>query len=176
VRIEAGGPVPNSPSALPSAATRSDTPLPAASSHGDYLAQAAELYDELAASAQRTIDALEAALRAEAHVMARALAAAADQFFGRVVRTNDASWEYEKLCGPNRREIWPAAFDGGTARMAGELSELAESARAVIADCAAVAEFWSMLRRPPGLAAPSMPLDSAGALGVAGDLLVTTGR
>jgi hypothetical protein len=97
-----------------------------------------QLYEELTAAATRTVDALEAALRGEAHVMARALAAAADQFFDTVVRTNDISREYELLCGPHRREIWPAAFDDGTARLAADLSLLAEHARAVVGAAAGV--------------------------------------
>jgi hypothetical protein len=80
--------------------------------------------------------------------MVRALAAAADQFFDTVIRTNDISREYELLCGPKRRDVWPNAFDGGAARLAADLSGLSEQARAVTAATTAVAGSWTVVRSP----------------------------
>jgi len=82
-------------------------------------------------------------------MMASALAAATDAFFEGMVRTNDVDWEYEVLCGPSRREIWPGSFDGGIARLAAELSELGERARLLVDATAAITDQRVTLRRLP---------------------------
>lgn len=80
--------------------------------------------------------------------MVRALAAAVDQFFESAIRTNDIAREYEVVCEPYRREIWPQEFDGGTARFAADLSLLAGQARSVVATVSSLAPFWSIGARP----------------------------
>jgi hypothetical protein len=92
-----------------------------------------ELYAELTTRIRDTIDQLQKKLVEEAHTMAGALAAATDAFFESMVRTNDVEWEYESLCGPHRREIWPAEFDEGIPRLTADVSALQEQARLLLA-------------------------------------------
>ena len=137
---------------------QSSATSPAPAANGSYgqaeerrLKQGADfLYDELTRSVQTAIGDLEQALRAEAHVMVKALAAAVDQYFDTVLRTNEISREYELLCGPDRRAIWPQAFDGGSARLAADLSRIAEQARHVLAQTSAASDFRMTLRFPLG--------------------------
>ena len=89
------------------------------------------LYDELVMTVDQTISELDKALRVEARVMASVLAAAADQFFDTAIRSNDSERDFENLCRPSQREIWPEAVDGGGARIAVDLSLITESARAL---------------------------------------------
>ncbi|MEV6635089.1 hypothetical protein AB0M54_30500 [Actinoplanes sp. NPDC051470] len=87
------------------------------------------LYDELCAVVDRVITALETALKDEARLMTRTLAAAADRFFNTAIRTNRNERDYENLCRPFMRTIWPDHFTGGAARLTADLSRLAEQAR-----------------------------------------------
>ena len=91
-----------------------------------------ELYAELTTRIRDTIDELQKKLADEAHTMAGALAAATDAFFECIIRTNDIEWQYEWLCGPHRREIWPEEFDGGIPRLTADVSALQEQARLLV--------------------------------------------
>jgi len=82
-------------------------------------------------------------------VMARTLAAAADRFFDSVIRTNRNERDYENLCKPNQRSIWPDKFDGGTARLAADLSRAQEQARLALAATEAVSRLFAGLRLRP---------------------------
>ena len=79
--------------------------------------------------------------------MAGALAAATDALFESMVRTNDVDWEYELLCDPHRREIWPDEFDGGIPRLAADVSALHEQARVLVAAATTLNEQRITLRR-----------------------------
>ncbi|GIF73925.1 hypothetical protein [Asanoa siamensis] len=107
------------------------------------------LYDELSAAVERCVTDLETALREEGRVMSRTLAAAADRFFDSVIRTNRSERDYEYLCRPNQRSIWPDKFDGGTALLAADLSRAQEQARLALAATAAVTGLFAGLRLRP---------------------------
>lgn len=145
-RVRVAAPAPAA-SAMPTPVRSGPRPVPGVNTSG-LLRSREDLYDELTAAVDRTVDALERALRAEAQVMVRALAAAVDQFFESVIRTNDIAREYEVVCERHRREIWPQEFDGGTARFAADLSLLAGQARSVGATVSSLAPFWSISARP----------------------------
>jgi hypothetical protein len=113
------------------------------------------LYDELTAVVEQSISDLENALRIEARVMASVLAAAADQFLDTAIRRNDTERDYENLCRPNQRTIWPGVFDGGAARFAAELSQISEKSQAVLDAAAKVSDLKSARRlRPVAVASP----------------------
>jgi hypothetical protein len=104
------------------------------------------LYDELTAVVEACITELESALWAEARLMTRTLAAAADRFFDSVIRTNRSERDYEYLCRPNLRQIWPDRFDGGHARLVADLTVLEEQARATLAHATQVTGLSAGLR------------------------------
>ncbi|MBV9142203.1 MAG: hypothetical protein JO115_15035 [Pseudonocardiales bacterium] len=113
------------------------------------------LYDELTAVVEQSISDLENALRIEARVMASVLAAAADQFLDTAIRRNDTERDYENLCRPNQRTIWPGVFDGGAARFAADLSQISEKSQAVLGAAAKVSDLTSARRlRPVAVASP----------------------
>jgi hypothetical protein len=109
-------------------------------------------YDEITAMATECINELDEALRKEARVMALALAAAADQFFDAVIRHNDVLWEYEELCRPHKKELWPELFGGGEALVAAEISTVGEAARLVLESSGRLADLGAalQLRAPRG--------------------------
>ncbi|MFD0575707.1 hypothetical protein [Dactylosporangium darangshiense] len=82
--------------------------------------------------------------------MTRTLAAAADRFFDSMIRTNRSEKDYEHLCRPNLRSIWPDQFDGGNARLAADLSLLHEQARTTGELAEAIGGLHSGLRLSPG--------------------------
>jgi hypothetical protein len=45
------------------------------------------------------------------------LASVTDQFFDRFAHTPGIEEEFERLCGPVRRELWRDIFDGRTAEL-----------------------------------------------------------
>ncbi|WP_327006633.1 50S ribosome-binding GTPase [Dactylosporangium sp. NBC_01737] len=104
------------------------------------------LYDELTAVVEHCIAELETALLAEVRLMTRTLAAAADRFFDSAIRTNRSERDYENLCRPNLRSIWPLRFDGGNARLAADLERLQEQARATADLSATVSGLSAGLR------------------------------
>ena len=91
------------------------------------------LYVELTSSARTTIAQLDRRLNEEAYTAVGVLAGAINTFFDGMIRANDIEWEYELICGPNRREIWPAEFRGGIPGLAAELSDLQKQAQVLIA-------------------------------------------
>ena len=105
-----------------------------------------ELFAELTGRIRDTVDQLQKKLADEAHTMVGALAAATDAFFESMIRTNDVEWEYESLCGPHRREIWPEEFDGGIPRFSADVSALQEQARILIGAATNLYEQRSTLR------------------------------
>ena len=113
------------------------------------------LYDELTAVIEQSISDLENALRIEARIMASVLAAAADQFLDTAILRNDTERDYENLCRPNQRTIWPGVFDGGAARFSADLSRIGEESRAVLDAVAKVSDLRSARRlRPVAMASP----------------------
>ena len=87
--------------------------------------------------------------------MASVLAAAADQFLDTAILRNDTERDYENLCRPNQRTIWPGIFDGGAARFAADLSRIGEESRAVLDAVAKVSDLRSARRlRPVAMASP----------------------
>ncbi|WP_198545856.1 hypothetical protein [Actinacidiphila yeochonensis] len=66
-------------------------------------------------------------MRAEALTMIRVLGAAAEQFFD-VMGTPGIEHELQLLCRPERRSVWPGAFDGAEAAVEEAVSLLARDA------------------------------------------------
>lgn len=58
-------------------------------------------------------------------------------------------WEYESLCGPHRREIWPTEFDGGIPRLTADVSALQKQARLLAVAAASLNEQRITLQRLP---------------------------
>lgn len=132
------------------------TPPPSDAGEAAQTKRGAEaLYDELTAVVEQSVSDLDNALRIEARVMASVLAAAADQFLDTAIRRNDTERDYENLCRPNQRTIWPGVFDGGAARFAAELSQISEQSRVVLDAAAKVSDLRSARRlRPVAMASP----------------------
>ncbi len=131
------------------------SPAPAGSlgvSEVDLAARGAEaLYDEVTRLVTECIDELDAALRREARVMALALAAAADQFFDAAIRRNDVVWEYEELCDPYKKELWPDIFGGGEALAAAEIGTVGDEARLLVDGSRRLADLGASLHlQAPG--------------------------
>lgn len=104
------------------------------------------LYEELTLVVESCVTELEIALRAEARLMTRTLAAAADRFFDSAIRTNRSERDYEYLCRPNLRSIWPDRFDGGTGRLVADLTVLEEQARSAVELASLVTNLSAGLR------------------------------
>ncbi|WBB80598.1 hypothetical protein O7606_04195 [Micromonospora sp. WMMD882] len=107
------------------------------------------LYDEVTAVVDGCVTELEAALRDETRVMARTLAAAADRFFDTAIRTNHTERDYEYLCRPYQRVVWPDRFDGGVARLGADLARTQDQARLTAAAVEAVRRLAGGPHLPP---------------------------
>jgi hypothetical protein len=150
--MQRGGPLPTPPTrARPTTPTTPTTPAtPTPGGEQESAKRGAEgLYDELTATVDACVADLEIALRDEARMMARTLAAAADKFFNSAIRTNRSERDYENLCKPNQRAIWPSDFDGAAARVGAELSRVQEQAQLALAAGDKVARLSQGLRLRP---------------------------
>jgi hypothetical protein len=166
--MQRGGPLPTPPTAsrpttpspprpttqptpaTPAKATSATPTKPTPGGEQESAKRGAEgLYDELTATVDACVTDLEIALRDEARMMARTLAAAADKFFNSAIRTNRSERDYENLCKPNQRAIWPSNFDGAAARVGAELSRVQEQAQLALAAGDKVAQLSQGLRLRP---------------------------
>jgi Dynamin family len=146
----AGAGVSSGPAAPRWTSTGRDDPSPATGSESWRARHSAEeVFDELTAKVNDRVTELERALEAEAQAMARILAAAADQFFDTMGRTNDIEWEYERLCVPHQRTIWPELFEGGSEMFAAALSDITSAAEAMLDAARQVKELSISRRLPP---------------------------
>jgi hypothetical protein len=88
-----------------------------------YPAAAREL-DQLVDLIKRVTADLEREFRTEARGTVKVLAAATDLFLFSATGTPDVEVEFEKLCEPIQRVLWPDAFAQATAKVAGDLAVL----------------------------------------------------
>jgi hypothetical protein len=89
---------------------------------------AAEAWDRLVDIIERVTVKLEDKFRAEAQQTVQVLAAATDVFIFSATGTPDVEVEFEKLCEPIQRELWPDAFSQSTAKVAADLAVLQSKA------------------------------------------------
>jgi energy-coupling factor transporter ATP-binding protein EcfA2 len=97
--------------------------------------EAARWHARLTDTIERVTSELETEFHAEAQRTLLVLAAAIDLFKETAIATPGVEGEFEKLCRPVQREIWPADFGGAAAQVAADLGALRE--RAIEADAAA---------------------------------------
>jgi len=88
------------------------------------------LHAALTEAFRQAVDEVEDRMRAEARGLTEVLAAVTEQFFDRFAHTPGIEEEFERLCSPVRRELWPDVFDGRTAQLADALDRVASSAAA----------------------------------------------
>jgi hypothetical protein len=89
---------------------------------------AAGLYETLTEVFRHAVDEIEERMREEARGLTEVLASVADQFFDRFAHTPGIEEEFERLCGPVRRELWRDVFDGRTAELTAALDRVAKAA------------------------------------------------
>jgi hypothetical protein len=89
---------------------------------------AAGLHAALTAAFRHAVDEIEEHMREEAQGLTEVLASVMDQFFDRFAHTPGVEEEFERLCGPVRRELWRDTFDGRTADLATALDHVAKAA------------------------------------------------
>ncbi len=106
------------------------TPQPAARQSGASAAArskypvAAREFDRLVGKIEDVTDKLEREFRTEAQRTVLVLGAATDLFIFSSTGTPDVEVEFEKLCEPIQRELWPDAFSEATAKVAADLAVL----------------------------------------------------
>jgi hypothetical protein len=140
---------PPAPPASPSAglaAARPAGPDGAAPGTGES-DRAARWYAELTSTVEQVTGELTEEFHKEAQRTLRVLAAAVDLFKDAATSTPGVESEFEKLCRPVQRQIWPDDFGGAAAKVAADLAGLRQ--RAVEADGAAaqVASLAGKARR-----------------------------
>lgn len=110
-------------------------------------AEASRWHAKLTDTIERVTSELETEFHGEAQRTLLVLAAAIDLFKETAIATPGVEGEFEKLCRPAQREIWPADFGGTAAKVAADLGALRE--RAIEADLAAsrVAALAAQARR-----------------------------
>jgi hypothetical protein len=86
------------------------------------------LHETLTGTFRQAVDEIEERMREEARGLTEVLASVADQFFDRFVHTPGIEEEFERLCGPVRRELWRDTFDGRTAELVAALDQVAGAA------------------------------------------------
>ena len=109
--------------------------------------RAAKWYAELTSTVEQVTGELKEEFHKEAQRTLRVLAAAVDLFKDATTSTPGVESEFEKLCRPVQRQIWPDDFGGAAAKFAADLAVLRQ--RAVEADGAAaqVASLAGKARR-----------------------------
>lgn len=114
---------------------------------GGGFAEASRWHAKLTDTIERVTSELETEFHGEAQRTLLVLAAAIDLFKETAIATPGVEGEFEKLCRPAQREIWPADFGGTAAKVAADLGALRE--RAIEADLAAgrVAALAAQARR-----------------------------
>ena len=85
---------------------------------------AAREFDRLVGIIEHVTVELEREFRTEARRTVRVLAAATDLFLFSATGTPDVEVEFEKLCEPIQRELWPDAFAQATTMAAADLAVL----------------------------------------------------
>jgi len=98
-------------------------------------AEASKWHAKLTETIEHVTSELETEFHGEAQRTLLVLAAAIDLFKETAIATPGVEGEFEKLCRPAQREIWPADFGGAAAKVAADLGVLRE--RAIEADVAA---------------------------------------
>ena len=86
------------------------------------------LHETLTGTFRQAVDEIEDRMREEARGLTEVLASVADQFFDRFVHTPGIEEEFERLCGPVRRELWRDIFDGRTVELVAALDQVAGAA------------------------------------------------
>jgi hypothetical protein len=89
---------------------------------------AAGLHEALTEAFRQAVDEIEERMREEARGLTEVLASVTDQFFDRFVHTPGIEEEFERLCGPVRRELWRDVFDGRAAELVAALDQVARAA------------------------------------------------
>ena len=91
-------------------------------------AEASKWHARLMGTTERVTGQLETKFRAEAHQTLLVLAAAIDRFKETATSKPQVEREYEGLCRPELRQIWPDDFGGEAAKVAAELAALRQRA------------------------------------------------
>jgi hypothetical protein len=89
---------------------------------------AAGLHETLTEAFRQAVDEIEERMREEARGLTEVLASVTDQFFDRFAHTPGIEEEFERLCGPVRRELWRDVFDGRTTELMAALDQVARAA------------------------------------------------
>lgn len=89
---------------------------------------AAGLYVAVTDAFTRAVKETEHRMREEARQLTEVLAAALDQFFDIVSHTPEVEQEFETLCQPIRRDLWPDLFDGTAAALRSGLDRITAEA------------------------------------------------
>jgi len=92
---------------------------------------AAGLHQALTEAFRQAVDEIEERMREEARGLTEVLASVTDQFFDRFAHTPGIEEEFERLCGPVRRELWRDVFDGRTAELVAALDQVATAAAGI---------------------------------------------
>ena len=90
-------------------------------------------YNHLMVTCEEVTKELDREFHGEAQLTVRVLAAAVDRYKETVTSKPGVESEFEDLCGPVRREIWPSDFAGEAAQVAAELGALRQRASDVTA-------------------------------------------
>jgi len=91
---------------------------------------AAGLYLAVTDAFARAVQETERRMREEAGQLTEVLAAAVDQFFDILSHTPEVEQEFEILCRPIRRDLWPDLFDGTAAALRSGLDRITAEAAA----------------------------------------------
>jgi hypothetical protein len=89
---------------------------------------AAGLHQALTGAFRHAVDEIEEHMREEAQGLTEVLASVMDQFFDRFAHTPGIEEEFERLCGPVRRELWRDVFDGRNGDLVAALDQVAKAA------------------------------------------------
>lgn len=122
----ASAPQPNAaaqPQAAPQPQMASQQPGASQAARDRYPVAARE-FDRLVGIVGHVTADLEREFRTEAQRTVRVLAAATDLFLFSATGTPDVEVEFEKLCEPIQRELWPDAFAQATTKAAADLAVL----------------------------------------------------
>jgi hypothetical protein len=92
---------------------------------------AAGLHQALTEAFRQAVDEIEERMREEALGLTEVLASVTDQFFDRFAHTPGIEEEFERLCGPVRRELWRDVFDGRAAELVAALDQVATAAAGI---------------------------------------------
>jgi hypothetical protein len=114
---------------------------------GGEFAAASRWLAKLTDTVERVTSELEREFHAEAQRTLQVLAAAVDLFKDTATSTPDVEEEYEKLCRPAQRHIWPGDFGGAAATIAADLAGLRQHATDADEAASQVASLAAHTRR-----------------------------